>query len=200
MKIRLHKTSGNLNPLPVMGREAFVEFMRDWFVYAGKLNLEPSLLIPTQREYNRYGIKSTLNLGPSNMILIDGGHYGTNNAPVPLFNSCSCEYSTIDEGYLSKITEEELKKRGISNNFIFTTIMSIDDFLVNLHKSRREIDYHEDYCSRRRREVDIEYNKRLDHIDSILQEKEEEFFNTTKSMIYKRCALVHRGLFGNYSL
>jgi len=182
MKIRLFKTKGNLNPLPVMGKDAFVEFAREWCNYIHSLGLEliPRVYLPNYESFtkyfNKWGGTSRLALG----IFANGNPCGIydiahmkgycNNPHMPGFD---LGVTHPDLKNVASLSVETLAD-GEFNNIIFETIIhsaSLDAQQISYAFAQARLKY---------------------GIGEIIRE--------TKRLVYSRSALVHRGLFGGYTM
>lgn len=158
MKIKLYKTYGNLNPLPIMGKDAFLLFLEEWIKYKSDLEIRACVDIPNSKEFYRI---FKLPGSDSNLYVWDKDWW---KSIATIRGYCNDPNSVRDRNkqiFDLKDIQNIKERCELSNNFIFTNLINRDEISKNVSK---------------------------------------ELIDSTKKMIYERSALVHKGLFGNYSL
>jgi len=150
---------GNLNPMPVMGPEAFKAFAREWSDYLIENGERGKISVRSQRNpYNKGNINVYYAI--ANFI---GGYKGGDNRGNIICN--------VRDG--RKENFGELEECSLSP-IVFTDLAILTPDRIG--------------------EINELFKKEKISLNP------EELLETTKKMIYERSALVHRGLFGGYSI
>ena len=177
MKIKLTTKYGSLNPLPIMGKDAFVAFVRDWYnEVAQQGSFFPYAIIPNSRDFREWDHDCPGNT--AELFLGKAGEQGI--WPIVDFKGY-CD-NLLDRKDKTRIVLDSLTKSGdtklseldtsrMSDNFVFTSLLRPDD----------------------------ESARRLANCYKVEKRVLDEMLHKTKQRVYERSAMVHRGLFGGYS-
>lgn len=176
MKIKIiKKPMGTLNPMPVMGPDAFGAFVREWSDYLIKNGGTGRIEIPNPKRFGIFDNEGLINGGYE--IAKISGHC-TN--PFHIIGRDRYGYtayfnipSSTKESYDDYLNIKDIEKCNLSN-IVFTDLAILTpDRIQNIQKF---------------------FDEQKIPMDPV------KLLETTKEMIYERSALVHRGLFGGYSL
>lgn len=162
-----------LNPLPVMGKDAFAAFAKEWRDYLksqGEDYLRGQIVLPSPAQFRKYfghpGCKGSISCASAEVAEIVG--------------TCGNPFET--KNYSPELTQYYFRSdrsnspKDTPNEIVFS-IDSLADFELS----------------------DIAFiNLRVPN--STDSEILKDILNKTRKMIYERSALVHRGLLGGYYL
>jgi len=174
------EVKSNLNPIPVMGRDAFVAFANEWDQYLQSHGLYGRLSIPHLHKLPHLTVEVGLLVperGAGGVLFYQARAHGWKVDSVDSDDSQS--YFTGDNNgkgnkYWGQLGIDQLADCELSPNFLFLSIGNVGRFFGS--------------------------EERLDQRIKNYYLKAEEITEMARKMIYERSALVSRDLFGNFSL
>jgi len=201
MGIKLYSAQGNLNPMPVMGSEAFVAFAKEWCDFAREFGVVPSILIDGfKRQNGCIHVTTQKNEKVSNKNWAENLFYWIGSlkgqADTSFLGLGSDEQET-NRDVLSLSDREDFdnleQKSQLSQNIVFTDLCCKENLWKEIAKRR----YQKKRLSDHWRHY-VEQKRLLE--EKLTEPVCQQLEDTTRKMVYERSALVHRGLLGGYSL
>lgn len=187
MKLRLWNLESYVNPLPVMSKEAFIAFARDWCSYAENLGLIGRIIIPGIKGYKDgkrgfFSIKGLWDFGYINGYLSKFTNPNPNIPTIDLTLDITPTIEILNKtleykdnyDYRNECGVDELVDAELSENFAFTHL--IQPNTDNARKLKEKLEKQK------------------------LAISAEEMIETARKMVYERSALVRRGIFGGHYL